>query len=122
MHHLNSVFHAMTKRVAWSAFDKLVDEHGADDLVRRLTTRQQFLALLFGQLSGAKSLRELTGAMESHQGRLYHCGAKAPKRSTLADANGQRRRTKGCDEAPARERNGGHRCSYIGALRQRRRR
>jgi hypothetical protein len=25
--------------------------------------------------------------MASHQGRLYHCGAVAPKRSTFADAN-----------------------------------
>jgi len=85
--HLNTVFHDVLKLVPWTTFDKLVDEHGTDDLVRRLTTRQQFLALLFGQLSGASSLRDLTTSMESHRGRLYHCGATAPKRSTLADAN-----------------------------------
>jgi hypothetical protein len=85
--HLNSVFHDVLKLVPWSAFEKLVDDHKADDLVRRLTTRQQFKALLFGQLSGASSLRELITTMESHQGRLYHCGARAPKRSTFADAN-----------------------------------
>ena len=28
--------------------------------------------------------------MTSHQGRLYHCGALAPKRSTFADANRNR--------------------------------
>ena len=28
--------------------------------------------------------------MASHQGRLYHCGAVAPKRSTFADANRNR--------------------------------
>jgi hypothetical protein len=44
-------------------------------------------ALLFAQLSGASSLREIEAAMASHQGRLYHCGAVAPKRSTFADAN-----------------------------------
>jgi Transposase DDE domain len=32
-------------------------------------------------------LREIEAAMASHQGRLYHCGAVAPKRSTFADAN-----------------------------------
>ena len=90
MRHLNTVFHDVLKRVPWAAFDKLVDELGTDDLVRRLTTRQQFLALLFGPLSGATSLRDLTTARESHRGRLYHCGATAPKRSTLADANRMR--------------------------------
>jgi hypothetical protein len=85
--HLNTVFHDVLKLIPWAVFDRLVDEHGADDLVRKFTTRQQLMALLFGQLSGASSLRDLTTAMESHSGRLYHCGATAPKRSTLADAN-----------------------------------
>jgi IS4 transposase len=91
--HLNTVFHDVLKLIPWAGFDKLVSEHRADELVRRLTTRQQFVALLFGQLSGASSLRELTTTMESHRGRLYHCGATAPKRSTLADANRKRSST-----------------------------
>ena len=90
MRHLNSVFHDVLKRVPWPAFEKLVDEHGSDERARRLTTRQHFNALLFGQLNGASSLRELVTTMESHRGRLYHCGAQPPKRSTLADANQQR--------------------------------
>jgi len=32
-------------------------------------------------------LREIEAAMASHPGRLYRCGAVAPKRSTFADAN-----------------------------------
>jgi hypothetical protein len=64
-----------------------VEEHGSDDGTRSFTTRQQLGALLFAQLSGASSLREIEATMASHQGRLYHCGAVAPKRSTFADAN-----------------------------------
>jgi hypothetical protein len=45
---------------------------------------------LFAQLSGAGSLREIEATMASHQGRLYHSGAVAPKRSTFADANRNR--------------------------------
>ena len=47
-------------------------------------------ALLFAQLSGAGSLREIEATMASHQGRLYYFGAVAPKRSTFADANRNR--------------------------------
>ena len=53
MRHHNSVFHQIQKHVPWGVFDRLVDEYKADYRVRKLTTKSQFLALLFGQLAGA---------------------------------------------------------------------
>jgi len=70
--HQNSVFHDLLKRVPWAEFDRLVAAHNADRRVRRLPTKSQFIALLYGQLSGAASLREITGGLESHAVRLYH--------------------------------------------------
>jgi len=88
--HRNSVFHDLLKRVPWAAFDGLVGEHESDERTRSFTSRQHLRALLFAQLSGAGSLREIEATMASHQGRLYHSGAVAPKRSTFADANRNR--------------------------------
>jgi hypothetical protein len=88
--HMNSVFHDLLKLVPWASFDKLVDEYGADATARTFTTRQQLISLVFAQLSGASSLREIEAVMASHQGRLYHAGVVAPKRSTFADANRDR--------------------------------
>jgi hypothetical protein len=90
MRHYNSVFHALLKQVPWDVFDTLVGAHGADDRVRRLTTKSQFIALLYGQLEGATSLREIEAGLESHKNRLYHLGAAPARRSTLADANARR--------------------------------
>lgn len=90
MRHENSVFHQVQKHIPWSVFERLVDERRADHRVRRLPSRSQFLALLFAQLAGAESLREIEAAMASHKARLYHAGAKVPARSTLADANAKR--------------------------------
>ncbi len=90
MRHQNSVFHSVLKHVPWPTFDRLVARHGADGRVRRLTTRSQFVALLYGQLSGAASLREIVTGLESHAARLYHLGADPVRRSTLSDANAQR--------------------------------
>ena len=87
MRHQNSVFHSILNHVPWPAFDQLVEAHGADVRVRRLTTKSQFVALLYGQLSGASSLREVVTGLESHAARLYHLGAAPVRRSTLADAN-----------------------------------
>jgi hypothetical protein len=88
--HTNSVFHDILNLVPWAAFDRLVGEFGTDDWVRCFTTRNQLHVLLFAQLGGASSLRDVEAVMSSHQARLYHAGAKAPKRSTLADANRSR--------------------------------
>lgn len=90
MRHENSVFHALTKHIPWAAFERLVAEHKADHRVRRLDSKSQLLALLFGQFAGASSLREIEAGLASHQGRLYHLGARRPARSTLSDANAKR--------------------------------
>lgn len=90
MRHQNSVFHDLLKRVPWNVFDRLVAEHDADRRVRRLSTKAQFIALLYGQISGAVSLREIVGGLESHSARLYHLGGGPAQRSTLADANARR--------------------------------
>ena len=90
MRHQNSVFHSLTKHVPWSKFEQIVEKHGSDRLVRKLTTKRQFIALLYGQLSGATSLREIVTGMASHETRLYHVGAMPVKRSTMSDANSKR--------------------------------
>lgn len=90
MRHQNSVFHEVLKHVPWQRFDQLVAAHRADAGVRRLTTKSQLVALLYGQLSGAGSLREIVTGLESHAARLYHLGAASVRRSTLSDANAQR--------------------------------
>jgi IS4 transposase len=90
MRHQNSVFHSLTKHVPWTWFDQIVEKYGADGLVRKLTTKRQFIALLYGQLSGSTSLREIVTGMESHETRLYHVGAAPVKRSTMSDANSKR--------------------------------
>ena len=90
MRRRNSVFHDLLKRVPRAAFDRLVAARGADRGVRRLRSRDRLIALLYGQLSGANSLREIVGGLHSHKARLYHAGARAVQRSTLAGANAKR--------------------------------
>ncbi len=88
--HHNSVFHDLLKRIPWSRFDQLVDQHQADKHVRSLSTKSQLIAMLYAQFSGASSLREIAGGLASHQSRLYHLGGGKVCRSTLSDANALR--------------------------------
>jgi len=67
-----------------------VEEHGSDALGRKFKSREQLIALLYGQLAGATSLRDIVAGLSRHQVRLYHIGGKVPARSTFADANRDR--------------------------------
>jgi hypothetical protein len=85
--HQNIVMHDLVKQVPWARFDELVAAHGTDRGARKLTTKQHLLAMLFAQLLGASSLREIVEGMASHEARLYHLGGAPVKRSTLSEAN-----------------------------------
>jgi hypothetical protein len=90
MRHQNSVLHSLLQNVPWGTFDRLVEEHGSDRSVRRLTTRSQFVALLSGQVAGCDSLRAIETLQVNYGQSLYHVGAQPARRSTLADANAKR--------------------------------
>jgi hypothetical protein len=87
MPHHNTVFADILKFIPWQRFEALVEDYEADARVRRLSTKGQFLALLYGQLSGASGLREIVTGLSSHAARLYHLGADPVRRSTFSDAN-----------------------------------
>jgi IS4 transposase len=90
MLHQNTVFHSLTKYIPWDKFARLVQKYGADKLSRTLNSKRHLLALLYGQFSGATSLRETVTGMTSHETRLYHLGSAVVKRSTFSDANSMR--------------------------------
>ena len=90
MRHKNTVFRDVAKLVPRAVFERRVERHGSDGLVREPTTRQQLIARIRGQRAGAVSRRDICATLESHQTRLYHAGGKVPQSSTLADANANR--------------------------------
>src|SRR3974377_2523174 len=90
MLHQNTVFHSLNKYVPWSRFEQRVEKYGADESCRKLTSKRHFVSLLYGQFSGAVSLREIVTGTTSHETRLYHLGAAPVKRSTVSDANQKR--------------------------------
>lgn len=90
MPHQNTVFRQLAKHLPLAQLDRLVAQHQADKGVRRLPTRDMLMALLFGQLSGAKGLRDIEAMLESQDARRYHSALPVVHRSTLADAAAKR--------------------------------
>jgi len=90
MQHQNIVFHGVLKHVPWARLEALTAEHGGDADERGFTTKAHFIAMLYGQLSGATGLREIEAGLQSHTGKLYHLGGREAPYSTLRDANRSR--------------------------------
>jgi hypothetical protein len=88
--HQNIVFHGLLKQIPWATFDRLVEQHGADRDARGLKTRAHLIAMLYGQFSGARSLRDIATNLQSHASKLYHLGGCTVSKSTLATANASR--------------------------------
>ena len=71
-------------------FQKVVNRHDGDYRVRRLRCWDQFVYLLYAQLSGRESMRDLVSGIRCFGSRLYHLGVRTVRRSTLSDANNNR--------------------------------
>ena len=70
-------------------FDALAKAHHAGQKFRSYNRWSQFLALLIGQLSGRKSLRDITDNLKAQGKRLYHLGMKQTSKATLSRVNAE---------------------------------
>lgn len=72
-------------------FEIGVDKYRGDKGIRHLSCWGQFVALMFGQLTGHNSLRAIAAGLKSARRKLYHLGIIFEiYRSTLSDANDRR--------------------------------
>ena len=91
MAHNNTVLGNMLQLLPRHIFEHQVETHSwQGPQPRKLSYWSQLVAMLYAQLSGKKSLRDLVFSLGRHLPKLYHLGLNPVKRSTLADANEQR--------------------------------
>lgn len=83
-----SVFAQLIRLLPIDEFEELASQYATTACnSRKFTQRDYFTAILFGQLSGATSLRELVLGLKSAGGKVFHTGGKPMKLSTLAYNN-----------------------------------
>lgn len=86
-----SCFAQVLSLVDRHAFGRAVNDHEAEKGSKGFACWDQFVAMLFAQLGGANSLREICGGLATALGKLSHLGLReAPTRSTLSYANAHR--------------------------------
>jgi len=86
-----SCFSQLLSLVDRGTFARAVRQHQAERGAKGFGCWDQFVAMLFCQMGGANSLREICGGLATATGKLVHLGLhQAPTRSTLAYANTHR--------------------------------
>ncbi|HET9882906.1 MAG TPA: IS4 family transposase [Candidatus Binatia bacterium] len=86
-----SCFSQLLSLVDRASFARAVRQHQAERGAKGFGCWDQLVAMLFCQMGGANSLREICGGLATATGKLVHLGLhQAPTRSTLAYANAHR--------------------------------
>ena len=86
-----TLFSQLLQLIDRSVFDKLVATQDTDKHNKGFNTWSHFVSMLFMQVSGVNSLRDIANGLRSTTGNLNHLGSvKAPSKSTLSYQNKKR--------------------------------
>jgi len=86
-----TVFAELISHLSPRSFRTCVDRYDGDYKTRRFSCWDQYLCMVFAQLTYRESLRDIEACLRALQPKLYHAGIRARvSRSTLADANDTR--------------------------------
>jgi len=91
MAHSNTIFHQLLQLLDRHDFRR-IERNGFRPRrkYRTLNRWSQFAVMMFAQITGRSSLRDIVHQFQFHGAKLYHLGVRAVKRTTLADANNKR--------------------------------
>jgi len=85
------IFNQLTDFLPQRILDRLVEKYHGNKYVKYFSCWNQLSCMLFGQLSGRESLRDLMIGLDAHKSKFYHLGfGKNVTRSNLAKANEKR--------------------------------
>jgi len=85
------VYSQLTDFLPKRVFDGLSHKYLGDKYIKHFSCWNQLLTLVFGQLTGRDSLRDLMVSIEPHKSKYYHLGfGKGSSRSNFANANEKR--------------------------------
>ena len=85
------VFSQLISFLDRSDFNNIVRRRGGDRYIKHFSCWNQLLAMMFGQLGGRESLRDVVVVLDAFHSRCYHLGmGKNVTKSNLAKANVKR--------------------------------
>jgi len=92
MNHGKYVFNQLVEFLPKRVYDWIVMKYQGDKYIKSFSCWNQLLIMMYGQLSGGESLRELICIITAHSPKFYHLGfgKSVITRSNLSKANANR--------------------------------
>ena len=91
MHEGRTVLAQVIDHLPKHEFDKCVEKYYGNRRIRRMSCYDQYLIMMFAQLTSRESLRDISICLQAQATKLYHSGIRSSgARSTLANANEKR--------------------------------
>jgi hypothetical protein len=85
MNKYNNIFGQISRVISRIEFESIARAKGANKGIKGFSCWEQLMSMMFCQLSGSNSLREICNGLASSEGKLRHLGMKRPpKKSTLS--------------------------------------
>ncbi|MEY3107121.1 MAG: hypothetical protein RIT35_1294 [Pseudomonadota bacterium] len=86
----NSTFCEILKLIPRDQIKEIVRKSKSDKNVKNFSTWDQLIAMLYDQLAGVSSLRDVVTGFNMNSNQHYHLHSAELKRSTFSDANNKR--------------------------------
>lgn len=82
-------FSQLTEFINQYQFDECVEKYKGNHRIKHFSCWEQFLAMIFGQLTFRESLRDIIVCLNSQRSKLYHLGFRSNNivATTLSRAN-----------------------------------
>lgn len=90
MGHSNSIFNQIQQFLPHTAFQAIISKYNANYYTKSLTCHNQLMVMMYAQLTGKDSLRDIELSLSLKHNQLYHLGINSVARSSLSRANSKR--------------------------------
>jgi len=77
---IGTVFSELLKLAPRFQFDQAVERRDGDRYAKSFTAWRQFITLMYAQITGKDSLREIETGLAAQSSRLYHLGLESVRR------------------------------------------
>jgi len=85
--HTPTIFNELLRFLPWGKFDVLVGQHKLDRYKKRFSAKNLFVILMYAQIAGKDSLRDIETSLKVLANNHYHRWLWSIKRSTIAYNN-----------------------------------
>lgn len=85
------IFNQLMSFIPRDTFDRLVKKHGGNAHVKNYSCWNHLLVMVWAQLTGRQSLRDIEASLRAHSDNLYRMGiGRSVSRNSIANANARR--------------------------------